>query len=286
MSALGALPVLAVLLQAPPPPVFPVAVERARVEVRVTRGGAPVRGLTADDFELRDGGVLQQLEPILRDQTPVDTVLVLDRSGTVSGAKLAALREAALAYLDQLHPGERAALVAFAAEVVVAHPLTGELQEVRAAVDRGAAGGSTALCDAVYAALRLPEPTGRRTAVVVFSDGLENASWLRAAQVVEAAHRSDAIVYGVLAGEPEERDLSVLRQVTRATGGRLFETRRLPDLRARFLEVLEDIRSRYVLSYTPRGVAGGGWHPLSVRLRHSRGDVLARPGYWSTATEP
>jgi len=276
--------VLALLLRAgpeqAPPPVFSVGVERTRVEVLVTRGGQPVRGLGAADFELTDSGVVQQLEPVLHEDTPVDTVLVLDRSLTVEGKKLAMLREAASAYLDALHPGERAALISFSAEVALAQALSSDLPRVRAAVERGPAGGATALVDAIYAGLRLHEPSGRRTALLVFTDGLENASWLRPQQVVEAARRSDAIVYGVLAGQPEERDPTLLRELARTTGGRVFESRSLSELRSRFLEVLADVRNRYVLSYTPEGVERGGWHPLAVRLRRSKGDVLARPGYW------
>ena len=68
----------------------------------------------------------------------------------------------------------------------------------------------------------------------------------------------------------------------RATGGRLFEASSERDLRARFLDVLGDIRARYVLSYAPRG-GSAGWHALEVKLKRGKGDVLARPGYWRYA---
>jgi hypothetical protein len=67
--------------------------------------------------------------------------------------------------------------------------------------------------------------------------------------------------------------------VARATGGGTWEAKKLDDLRARFLDVLRDIRGRYVLSYTPEGVSAHGWHEIEVKLRGRRGDVLARPGY-------
>jgi hypothetical protein len=68
-----------------------------------------------------------------------------------------------------------------------------------------------------------------------------------------------------------------------ATGGRLFEAASERDLRARFLDVLEDIRARYVLSYVPAAVDVAGWHALEVRLKRGKGEVLARPGYWRSA---
>ena len=58
------------------------------------------------------------------------------------------------------------------------------------------------------------------------------------------------------------------------------------DIRARFLDALEDIRARYVLSYAPRHANAPGWHTLEVRLRGAKGEVLARPGYWGKAVDP
>jgi VWFA-related protein len=262
------------------PPVFRAEVNVVRVEVLVTRGGTPVRGLLARDFELRDDGRLQSLEPILEEETPVDAVMVLDTSGSVIGTKLVALKAAARTFLDGLRGGERAALLTFHHEVQLLEPLTADLGAVRRALDRASATGSTALVDAVYCALRLREPGDRRTALVVFSDGLDNLSWLPAPEVLEAARRSNAIVYGVAARARGDEKEPFLGDVVAATGGRLFEATSDRDLRERFLDVLGDIRARYVLRYVPSEADRAGWHALDVRLKGKKGEVLARPGYW------
>jgi VWFA-related protein len=267
------------------PPVFRAEVGVVRVEVLVTRGGSPVGGLAAADFEVRDEGVVQEVESILEEQAPVDAVLVLDASGSVSGGKLSALRAAAGALVDGLRSREQGAVLAFNQELQLLQPLTTDLADVRQALGRVSPRGNTALVDAVYAALRLRELGDRRTAVVVFSDGIDNLSWLSASDVVEAARRSNATVYGVTVrakGDPKE---AFLADVARSTGGRLFEATTERDLNARFLDVLADIRSRYVLRYVPRRPGPAGWHALEVRLRNGKGDVLARPGYWRTAAE-
>ena len=264
------------------PPVFRAEVGVVRVEVLVTRGGSPVRGLAAADFELRDGGVVQDLEPILEEQAPVDAVLVLDASGSVGGPKLSLLQAAATAFLDGLRSGEHGAVLAFNQRVQLLQPLTTDLALVREALERVSPGGNTALIDAVYAALRLRELGDRRTAVVVFSDGIDNLSFLAASDVAGAARRSNATVYAVTVrakGDPKE---AFLGDVARATGGRVFAAPSERDLRARFLDVLADIRSRYVLRYVPRGPGPAGWHALDVRVKSGKGDVLARPGYWRT----
>ena len=141
MTALLAATLLAAAA-AQAPPVFRAEVGVVRVEVLVTRGGSPVRGLAAADFELRDEGLLQDLEPILEEQTPVDAVLVLDASGSVSGPKLDSLRAAAGAFLDGLRSGEQAALLAFNQEVQLLQPLTTDLAAVRRALDRVSPGGT------------------------------------------------------------------------------------------------------------------------------------------------
>ena len=278
------------------PAVFRAEVELVRVEALVTRNGAPVRGLTAADFEVRDGGRLQTLEPIHEEETPIDVVLVLDLSQSVGGSKLLALRDAASAFLDGLRPSanglkpspdaERAALLVFQEEVRLLEPLTPALDHVRRALHAVKARGSTALLDATYSGLRLLEPGPRRTVVVVFSDGLDSLSWLTPAQVVEAAARSEALVYAVVVREKGDPENPFLREVTRATGGRVWTARSERELRPRFLDVLDDIRSRYLLSFAPQGVAFSWWHPIEVRLKGGRGEVLARPGYFRAAPPP
>ena len=266
------------------PAVFRAEVGVVRVEVLVTRRGETVRGLTAADFELRDGGRPRRLEPVLEEQAPVDAVLALDMSGSVRGPKLDALRSAARAFLDGLRAGESARRSwPSGRRCSCWSPSPPTSRALHRALANARPGGSTALCDAVYAALRLREPGPRRTAIVVFSDGIDNLSWLTASQVVEAASRSDAIVYAVAVRDRGERK-------------ELFPARRRPchrrpalrgaserDLRARFLDVLADIRSRYVLSYAVEAADAAGWHALEVRLKRGKGDVLARPGYWRYA---
>jgi VWFA-related protein len=270
------------------PPVFGVEVEVVRVEVLVTHDGQPVPGLAAGDFEVRDNGVPQTLHPVTLEKAPVDALLVLDLSGSVIGSKLEALQGAAGAFLDGLDAGDRAALVGFQQSVALALPLGSDIAHVRFGLDTARGGGRTALHDAVYLALRLPEPGPRRVAVVVFSDGIDNMSWLSARDVVGTASRSDAVVYAVDARGPGDPRDPFLDEVTRATGGQAWTASRVEELRDRFLDVLEDIRARYLLAYTPCGVDTVGWHELEVKLREGRrGDVLARPAYYRPpATTP
>jgi len=259
-------------------PVFRSGVELVRIEVSVTRSGRPVDGLGLDDFEVRDNDVVQKLNGVLLEQVPLDIYFVLDMSQSVTGPKLAELRRAAGAFLDGLTGEDRAALVCFSQQVALNEPLTGDLARVRQTLQTVSGTGSTAMRDALYAAIRLHEAGDRRAAAVVFSDGIDNLSWLREDDVVEAARRSDVVVYGVLTPQPSSGN-RFLEQVTEDTGGRLWKVEADQDLKGAFEEVLRHIRSRYLITYYPQGVGGEGWHTLKVRLKRGRGDVLARPGY-------
>jgi VWFA-related protein len=116
-----------------------------------------------------------------------------------------------------------------------------------------------------------------RALVIVFSDGLDTSSWLSPDAVLESAKRSDVVAYsaaiGSVGGAPFLRELSAL------TGGTLYKVESTKDLRATFLGILEEFRHRYLVSYTPRGVARDGWHRLDVRIRNRKATVKARPGY-------
>jgi VWFA-related protein len=270
---------LAVALLVPPqlpgPPTFAIGVENVNVDVLVTRGGRTVQGLTARDFALTDNGVPQQVEVFAQGGTAVDAVLVLDVSSSVRGERLAALRQAAHAFVDALWPSDTVTLVAFATELRALSRPGEPRSSVHAAIDRLEGEGATALVDAAYAALLLSDSRRGRPLVVVFSDGVDHGSWLEPRTVLAAARTEDAVVHYV----EIEGALTFLGRLADATGGRGWSARRWDKLPGAFVEALDEFKSRYRLRYEPAGVAREGWHEIEVRLLGRKGDVRARPGY-------
>lgn len=259
-------------------PVFSGRVEMVRLDVLVTAGGRPVTGLTRDDFEVRDNGVLQDISLLGVDDVPLSVVLTLDLSASVEGERLANLRAAGRALLDGLRPNDQVSLIAFNHMVSRLSRFTSAFGEVRAALDAATPSGGTALVDASFASLVVAESDGRRGLAVLFSDGLDTTSWLTEAQAIESARRSGTIVYGVAvaqrSGGPE-----FLRDVTAISGGRMLEVRDADELAGAFVSVLSEFRERYLLSYTPTGVDQPGWHSVDVRVRRRGADVRTRQGY-------
>ena len=260
-----------------PNPTFSSKVEAVRVDVLVTEDGKPVRGLRAGDFEIFDNGVRQTVDIVSSEEQPLNVVLSFDLSDSIVGERLANLREAGRAVLGGLRKGDQAALVTFNDALVVGPGLTADAGLVRAALDRAEPAGNTSLIDASFAGMMLAESDVGRGLVIVFSDGLDVSSWLRPKAVLDVAKRVDAVVYAVSAGQA--RKAGFLGDLTEQTGGRLFNLESTRGLSAVFLEVLDEFRQRYLVSYSPSGVSQEGWHVLTVRVKGRSATVRARPGY-------
>ena len=252
-------------------------VESVRLDALVLDRGQPVLGLTADDFEIRDNGAPQTVTLLGAGALPLDVILLLDMSGSLSVQRLEALRAAGGALLDALGPADRAALVTFSREIHRAQPLTHDVGGVRRALERETPSGPTVLVDAMFAAIGMTDPGDRRSLLIVFSDGLDTASWLQPDAVVRAAERSDVVIYAVSTSSAKHAP-GLLRQVTDSTGGQLLEVDSA-SLSTAFTRVLNEFRQRYVLSYTLSSAPSDGWHRLDVRVRNRDLTVKARPGY-------
>jgi Ca-activated chloride channel family protein len=256
---------------------FSAKTETVRVDVLVTDNGRPVSGLTPADFEVLDNGVPQQIDHVSFEQIPLNVILTLDMSDSVAGARLEHLRGAGRGLLDALKEDEQAALLTFSHVVTLRSELTKDVARVRAGIDAAEPTGGTGLVDASFASIMLGESDVGRSLVLIFSDGLDTASWLAPGAVLDVARRSDAVVYGITAGRLRRGDF--LRDLSELTGGHLYEVETTANLGPIFVGVLEEFRHRYLLSYSPAGVSKDGWHRLEVRVKRRGATVKARPGY-------
>jgi VWFA-related protein len=257
-------------------PVFGASVETVHVDAFVTRGGSPVLGLAASDFELRDNGVVQQVELVASGSQPLLAVLAFDTSGSLAGEKLVALRAASQAFMAGLRPEDEVALITFSEELDRWIPPTRDRTRVLAALQRAEVGGATAVLDSLYVALTLPQ-TKARALVVLFTDGEDNMSWLDWRELQQVALQSNALLHVV--GLRQAAGWAMC-PIAEASGGRCWQASSLDRLKAAFSDIADTMSRRYVLRYEPQGVKRPGWHTLDVRLRGKRGELQARRGYW------
>ena len=265
------------LLSALQAAVFSAKVETVRLDVMVTDGAAPGLGLTSKNFAVLDGGVPQTIEILASEQVPLTLVLAFDVSGSVAGERFRQLQAAGHTVVDDLKSSDSVGLLTFSSALSVATDLTKDAARVRTSAILPDSAADTALIDATYSAMTVSRsPTGRAL-VIVFSDGIDTASFLRPADVLTTARRSDAVVYAVSPGD--SGPMPFLGDLCNLTGGRVLRGVSTQELGQTFLRVLDEFRHRYLISYTPRGVSRGGWHPVAVKVVGRRLKVTTRARY-------
>lgn len=258
----------------------------------VTQDGAPVTGLTAADFDVRDNGVRQRVTAA----GAVDAVqlgVVLDVSGSMTGERLALARQATTDLLHRLTPADRFAIVAFADQVGrVAFP-GASVADAAVALEHMGAGGSTALLDGTYAGILDADAGPGPRLLLVMTDGRNNTSWLQASAVLDVARRRESVIYPVAVEIDTEQGVvspffktsdvvALLQMMADQTGGRYVKAEGNRSLGERFQQILREYRQRYILTFTPEGVPrGDGWHALEVKVARGGALVRARTRYWA-----
>jgi VWFA-related protein len=275
------------------PPVFSTSVESVYVDAFVSRGEQSVLDLKASSFELKDNGVRQAIELVAAESQPLRAVLVFDTSDSLLGERLPALKAGGNAFLDGLAPGDLVTLVTFSEEIVWLCPSTPDRAAVRRALDALEPAGTTAVFDALYAAVSLSEQEGR-SLIVLFTDGEDNMSVLGEKDLLSVVERSNVLVHtvgwreaGATSGPGllaegivvPNQTFPPLRRIAEATGGRSWWADSPEELRRAFAAIAETMSHRYVLRYEPQGVKRDGWHRIEIKLRGEKGIVRARPGY-------
>jgi Ca-activated chloride channel homolog len=293
---------------APPPPPTPeatfgeeVAVAWILVPVTVKRRGAAVRGLSRRDFELRvDGRPVAFADFEARGEVSWSLLFVQDLSGSMAlEGRLDASQRAVVGFLDAARPGDEFALASFAGRTTTVDvPFTEDQQALRESVAQWEAWGRTALHDAVAL---IPRISGRsrnlKRAAVLITDGVDNASRVRAAAARELVRRAELPVYvlGFGSGDPFAlsrqgekvyRYADVLNLLAALTGGRYFALQGPAEVAAACAAIAEELRYQYVLGFETRGTGESRYRSISVAVRGRQLEVSHRKGYHGKAPAP
>jgi Ca-activated chloride channel family protein len=257
------------------------------------RGGRLVKGLDAQDFVVLDKGERRRIEQFRADRSPVSLAILFDISGSMRVAdRMTAARFAAHHVLSWLEPGrDEAALFAFDSRLHEVAPFTVDTRALQGALGEVDPFGATSLHDAIAeAARRVGERTGRRRAVIVLTDGIDTASDLTPGQVSGIASSIDVPVYVIATVLPIDHaarqdgpsrmlppDYGTIEDLARWTGGALFYVSTPAETHRVSRDVLEELRSQYVIAFAP--ASAPGWRPLEIRTRNKDHVVRARSGY-------
>jgi Ca-activated chloride channel homolog len=152
-------------------------------------------------------------------------------------------------------------------------------------INGGSRAGSTAIWDAVYSVSNdlLKREAGRRV-IILITDGEDTSSAVKMRDAIERTWRNEVIVYSIGIGDPAYGvNSGVLKKITQETGGRAFFPRNEGDLDKAFAQIDEDLRSQYMLAYTPvNGAKDGSFRTIQLRVKNQKElTVRHRRGYFA-----
>ena len=278
-------------------PTFRASVDRVTVAVTVRdKRGRPVTTLTANDFHLTDTGKPQPILEVHRDTTPVSLAILADLSGSMEVAfKRQTVQEAARQLVGFLTAGEdRGGLYAFDSALDEIQPLELAPSKLVDRLGRLEPWGKTKLFDAIAETGQKLAATGAaRRAVVVLTDGDDNASKMTAGEVSAIASSIDVPVYVLVIVSPldrvgqstasvidpkltEQRD-GMLGNLARWTGGDILLPVGPVELTAATKQIVQELRQAYLIAFEP--AREPGWHPIDLKTKKPELVVRARSGY-------
>jgi Ca-activated chloride channel homolog len=281
----------------PAPSAIAVKTELVVLPVRVVDGhGDFVSGLSSDHFRVYQDGGLQQISLFQQEDTPVSVGLIVDHSRSM-GPKLAEVTAAIVAFAQSSNPQDEMFVVDFNDNVSLeprdGRPFTHDPAELARAVSAVSARGQTALYDAVNEGLRhLQLARGDKKALVIVSDGGDNASQHKYQDVLALARQSQTVIYsiGLFSDSSAEDNPGLLRRLCDDTGGIAF----LPDagetVGSVSARIARDLREQYTLGFAPEARPSGSghaYHKIDVKVSApGRGKirVRARRGYSDSET--
>ena len=261
---------------------FSSRVQLVEVYATVTDGnGDLVTGLDRDDFNVLEDNTPQEVSTFTAGEFPLTVALGVDRSWSMAGDRLRLAKRAAQTFLSELRTNDRSMIVAISSEADVIAPLSTDRFTQTRAVEALDPWGTTALHDAIIAALNRLETEPGRQALIVFSDGADRYSKATAAEVIERARRSNALIYPIAFGRERPPLLAELASVT---GGRSFLLRDVKELEKTLATIARELRYQYLLGYAPSNPIEPGvreWRSIRVTLKDTRPGmrVRARDGY-------
>jgi Ca-activated chloride channel homolog len=262
--------------------VLPVAVTDAH--------GHSVAALTPDAFHVYDEGRLQQIALFRGGEIPITLGLIVDHSQSM-GTKLVAVERAAAAFARAGRPDDELFGVSFSDTARLlpldgGTPFTSDPATLESALLEATDGGATALYDAVAEGLlHLGLGHADRRALIVVTDGGDNASHLKYGQVRELARQSGAAIYGIglIGSASQDEDPEVLKRLCRDSGGVAYFPAKGADLSVVFAQIATDLREQYTIGFVPSASdARHAFHSIKVTATGPGGaklNVRTREGY-------
>ena len=255
--------------------------------------GKFVEGLTQENFRVYEDKVEQKLSIFKREDIPVSMGLVIDNSGSMRD-KRPRVNEAALTLVQSSNPQDEAFVVNFNDDFYLDldKDFTNSIPELKEALERIDARGSTALYDAIIGSLdHLKKGVKEKKVLLIVTDGEDNTSRNSLEKTVREIQKTDTVIYtiGLLSQESKKSAKTAKRAliaIAQASGGVAYFPENVEDVHAICEQVAHDIRHQYTLAYYPSNAArDGSFRTVHVDVIPPRGHgkltARTRNGYYA-----
>jgi len=253
-----------------------------------------VKDLTQADFRVVDDEKpIERMSSFRRESDlPLQVGLLIDASGSIR-ERFKFEQESAIGFLQEtVRPKfDKAFVLGFDTNLEITQDFTDSAEKLSKGVRSLRPGNATRLYDALYYAcrerlLQSAQSDSVRRAIVLVSDGDDNASHVTREEAIEMALRADVIVYTISTnyvnmGDSDRGD-KVLERIAEATGGRTFRPFQPQDVANAFAQIQDDLRSQYALSYRPANFAHDGrYRTIEISALRKGFKVRSRHGYYA-----
>ena len=248
------------------------------------RSGNLINDLKQDDFEVYEAGKKQELVKFDRvTNLPLTVCMLIDTSGSMESS-LATSQKAAVGFLQTvMKPGDKAFAVSFSGRPELEIAPTDDIGAVAAAITGLQAVGETALHDALVHSLYYFRGVKGQRALVLLSDGDDNASYISFKDAMEYASRSGVAVYaiGLNLTFLDTSIKSKLGELANSSGGQAFFTNNAKDLPGIYKQIESELRSRYLLAYNSSEAGSqAGFRPVEIKVKKSGLKARSARGYY------
>jgi Ca-activated chloride channel family protein len=266
------------------------------IPVHVTnRAGENVTTLEQKHFRLFEDGVEQDISHFTKDDAPLSIGLLFDMSGSMRN-KMRKASEAALEFFKTANTADEFFLIEFNTRVKLAVPFTEDSDEVYRHIQRARPAGRTSLLDAIHMAMvQMKNARNPRRAIVILSDGGDNSSRYSAHEIKNALAESEIQLYAMGIFDPEDSKKQtseerngprLLDELAAQSGGKHYPVKDLDDLPLISAQIGNELRSQYVLGYSPLNASTAGkYKRVTITLGPPDGTpplkAAYRQGYYS-----
>jgi Ca-activated chloride channel homolog len=255
------------------------------------KNGQFVTTLPQKAFKVFENGVEQQIKLFKREDIPVSLGVVIDNSGSMR-MKRQRVESAAMALIKESNPRDEVFVVNFNDEAFLDTPdFTNDYKVLEQALTKIDSRGGTAMRDALRMSIDHVKEKGKKDkkVLLVVTDGDDNNSNTTMENLVRAAHNSEVVIYAIgILGEEERRDARrakrALVSICEASGGQAYFPKDLAEVEKIAHQVAKDIRSQYVITYSPANATlDGTFRQIKVTVQGpGRPVVRTRSGYYAT----